>query len=1035
MSVALDFYAYWNGSQVADVLQAVVGIVGTDGYRTGMSFLAIAGFLTVMTVAAVRYRGGDVIQWFAATVFFFFVVFVPKVNVNVHDVRAMTVKTVANVPMGPAFVACATSQIGKWTAELFETAFSDVDAARFTKFGAVFPERVVAALQTTGPVLPETRALLNPFIEHCIAPELLDSDAKLAALMQSTNLLSTIKTSGWLNPARFFLREDGTPLYCTDAVSVIETQLKTVEIPAQERKLLVRLADGSATDAVFETALRKAIPEAGTLLLGISRSMSESLGHALLMTEIPKGLADYAGTSAAGSGAAAFAASIELSKAQAHLSTEISFRTMGELVKVYLPKLRNLLEAVLIAAFPLVFLVLVGLGSQGGAVARMYAVLFIWISLWAPLAAVMNHLIVHMDAEPMNRLVAEYGGTTLLAADAVRVAGTTSQAMAGYLMIFIPIIAYAIAKGSEMGAVSLASSVLSPANSAAQAQSSSAAMGNVTTGANAQGSTTLGAVTTGKTDYSNVFASPDTSRTTTPYGTVTRDFSTGDVTALQVVRSDLGVESSSAFTNTLSNQNMSSATASVASGATVASGSQQSFSTGSSTSAARSTDTGTSSVVAQSGQTTYSSGSTYAESIDNRASSGFGQSGRVDESLGLRTSAGAHLHGSVNDSTSNWIDSADVLAGNNVNAAPSADTAASGATTPGAATSVADGVNSIIQLPAVNSIMSSAVAPQKQPSMANRTTQMAKLLQENSDLQVGTSVAHDNSASTSQLTSSGNSWNQNSGFNRSDTESSQDAFQTAARAQTSSSDNASTTDTQSFNRQEQTSSGTNTSTGSSESRNRSGSVSTRTASDPMVRDRVIDLYGSAEEALRGLSTAEGRRALGRDLGYRSSAEADALPHLSEVKTDNGNSTFRAAETLAAADKRNATVEHASAVNAVEAKGAAQAAAFSTPAAAQRSNEHDMQRDAVALSAGASKVVSASFQDEIGFKTLMQVGVLAGLGYDTPGERFTSLMTQANSDPELRRHLIDIGSSSETNATAILKALAKPSFTGLEEKPQ
>lgn len=1016
MSAALDFYAYWNGSQVADVLQAVVGIVGTDGYRTGMSFLALAGFLTVMTVAAVRCRGGDVIRWFAATVFFFFVVFVPKVNVNVHDVRAMTVKTVANVPMGPAFVACATSQIGKWTAELFETAFADVDAARFTKFGAVFPERVVAALQTTGPVLPETRALLNPFIEHCIAPEILDSDAKLSALMQSTNLLSTVKTSGWLNPARFFLREDGTPLYCTDAISVIETQLKTVEIPAQERKLLVRLADGSATDAVFETALRKAVPEAETLLLGISRSMSESLGHALLMTEIPKGLADYAGTSAAGSGAAAFAASIELSKAQAHLSTEISFRTMGELVKVYLPKLRNLLEAVLIAAFPLVFLVLVGLGSQGGAVARMYAVLFIWISLWAPLAAVMNHLIVHMDAEPMNRLVAEYGGTTLLAADAVRVAGTTSQAMAGYLMIFIPIIAYAIAKGSEMGAVSLASSVLSPANSAAQAQSSSAAMGNVTTGANAQGSTTLGTVTTGKTDYSNVFSSPDTSRTTTPYGSVTRDFSTGDVTALQVVRSDLGVESSSAFTNTLSNQNMSSATASVASGATVASGSQQSFSTGSSTSAAHSTDTGISSVVAQSGQTTYSSGSTYTESIDNRASSGFGQSGRVNESLGLRTSGTGRI--------SNAENRAFTALGNVANSvAQSVEAQAEGSNQMDLSIGAPSALFPNMGLAGLSNLNAVASGAQSQGSARMSIgNQLARGIQGEGSFSASTSVGHDNSASTSQLTSSGNSWNQNSGFNRSDTESSQDAFQTAARAQTSSSDNASTTDTQSFNRQEQTSSGTNTSTGSSESRNRSGSVSTRTASDPMVRDRVIDLYGSPEEALRGLSTVEGRRALGRDLGYRSNAETDALPHLSEVKTDNGNSTFRAAETLVATDARNAAVEHASAVHAVETKGATQAAAFSAPVAAQRGNVHDMQRDAVALSAGASKVVSASYQDELGFKTLMQVGLFAGLAYDTPGERFNSLMTQADKNPELRHQLIDIGLSSNISQDEIISKL-------------
>lgn len=1018
MSAALDLYAYWNGSQVADVLQAVVGIVGTDGYRTGMSFLALAGFLTVMTVAAVHCRGGDVIRWFAATVFFFFVVFVPKVNVNVHDVRAMTVKTVANVPMGPAFVACATSQIGKWTAELFETAFADVDAARFTKFGAVFPERVVAALQTTGPVLPETRALLNPFIEHCIAPEILDSDAKLSALMQSTNLLSTVKTSGWLNPARFFLREDGTPLYCTDAISVIETQLKTVEIPAQERKLLVRLADGSATDAVFETALRKAVPEAETLLLGISRSMSESLGHALLMTEIPKGLADYAGTSAAGSGAAAFAASIELSKAQAHLSTEISFRTMGELVKVYLPKLRNLLEAVLIAAFPLVFLVLVGLGSQGGAVARMYAVLFIWISLWAPLAAVMNHLIVHMDAEPMNRLVAEYGGTTLLAADAVRVAGTTSQAMAGYLMIFIPIIAYAIAKGSEMGAVSLASSVLSPANSAAQAQSSSAAMGNVTTGANAQGSTTLGTVTTGKTDYSNVFSSPDTSRTTTPYGSVTRDFSTGDVTALQVVRSDLGVESSSAFTNTLSNQNMSSATASVASGATVASGSQQSFSTGSSTSAAHSTDTGISSVVAQSGQTTYSSGSTYAESIDNRANSGFGQSGRVDESLGVRTSGSARLNGSASQTE-------------NVNVLPQSisEPNLGGATSPESLNNQNEALNGTnvplngmnVSLSAVPQVGAAMLGVKENPSSIGTVTrQMGRFVQGEGSFSANTSVGHDNSASTSQLTSSGNSWSQNSGFNQSETESSQDAFQTASRAQTSSSDNASTTDTQSFNRQEQTSSGTNMLTGSSESRNRSGSVSTRTASDPMVRDRVIDLYGSPEEALRGLSTAEGRRALGRDLGYRSSTETDALPHLSEVKTDNGNSTFRAAETLVAADARNAGVEHASAVHAVETKGTAQAAAtFSAPETVRQADPQAEQREVVALSAGASKVVSASFQDELGFKTLMQVGVLAGLAYDTPGERFNALMTQASDSQELRAKLIEIGQDPNTSTESIL----------------
>ena len=79
----------------------------------------------------------------------------------------------------------------------------------------------------------------------------------------------------------------------------------------------------------------------------------------------------------------------------------------------------------------------------------------------------------------------------------------------------------------------------------------------------------------------------------------------------------------------------------------------------------------------------------------------------------------------------------------------------------------------------------------------------------------------------------------------------------------------------------------------------------------------------------------------------------------------------------------------------------------------------MQRDAVALSAGASKVVSASFQDEIGFKTLMQVGLFAGLAYDTPGERFNALMTQASDSQELRAKLIEIGQDPNTSTESIL----------------
>ena len=49
--MTFQFYAYWNGAQIRDLLEAMVMIVGTGDFFGLLKSVALAGFLSVITVA------------------------------------------------------------------------------------------------------------------------------------------------------------------------------------------------------------------------------------------------------------------------------------------------------------------------------------------------------------------------------------------------------------------------------------------------------------------------------------------------------------------------------------------------------------------------------------------------------------------------------------------------------------------------------------------------------------------------------------------------------------------------------------------------------------------------------------------------------------------------------------------------------------------------------------------------------------------------------------------------------------------------
>lgn len=548
--MVMDYYAYWNGGQIRDLFEALVSICSGSSYEGLLKTAVLAGFLVTLTGALLKWQGLASKVYLFAAVLFYSVMLVPKVDVAIHDERSADVYVVSNVPFGVGFFASATSKIGHFLTESFETAFSLPDAERFSKFGLVYPQRALNSLLAAGPVTPEGRALTDRVIADCIGPELLDHSDKAAELSHSGDIWATISADGWINPARSSVSSDGTVQRCDQALQNLEQHLNTVELDFLSKRLGTVLVPERIDPA---DVIRRTLPQSEALLLGVSRSLEQSLKHSVMLTALPGGMASIAAQAGAPLDLAA-----KYSASQANLTSEINYRTLARLAEHSLPKIRNCVEFIVIAAFPLMLLLMVAAGSAAGAVFRSFFVLLIWFQLWAPLLSVANYLMISVDANPMNRIAAEFGGSTLLAAGIIREAGATSQAIAGSIMLLIPVIAFALAKGSDMAFVSMATGLMAPAQGASSGASAQAASGNFNAGNVSLGNTSMNSASANKSDLSSSWSDPYASKSRTAYGSVTRD-ETGTVTGMARTSIDLGVSSFGALTHSRTTGTASSA--------------------------------------------------------------------------------------------------------------------------------------------------------------------------------------------------------------------------------------------------------------------------------------------------------------------------------------------------------------------------------------------------------------------------------------------------------------------------------------------
>ena len=1009
---AMDFYAYWNGTEVADLWTTVSLITSTGDYRSLLLCVAVLGLICVAAGAAVKNRGGDIIIWIAAMIFIFMVAFVPRVDIAVKDVRSGNVQVVQNVPLGIGWPASVISRVSYWLTDAFETAFGDVDAAKYTRFGVAFPQRVVTTMLAVKPLTADGKVSLSTYAERCIVPEMLESPTKRQALLNAPDIHALVSSKDWVNPARRILM-NGKVMTCTEASAELVSILEKHEIPALESRLGMLLS--VKPDDVIDAGVIAAIPQAEALMLGVSRTMTESLRQSLMMSAIP----DATMTLAAKTGQAPLSAGVAIARSQGNLASEINYRTLSEMARSALPKLRNILEFTVIGLWPIVFLMMLGTGSGGAIVCRAYFTLLISVGLWAPITAIINYMTLHLDAEPLNRLVDQAGGVTLAAATMIRDGGASSQAMAGSLMWLVPVLAYAVAKGSDMALTAVTSSVLSPAASAAQAQGSQLSMGNVSAGNASVGNVSSNSVSANKTDASSSWASQNLHESSISYGTASMDRASHETTSLAVRRTSLGVAADTQDTHAVNDVNSYGNVNTSTNASSVATQSGVQSMTGSAVTNNVSRENGWS--VTQNAGTTFGSNETANYGTVNSSSfnTNAGRSGKSDNNVGYQSALSITI-GYSNTLNSKVDDIKDNIRSSQINHNNSFDN--EGLPADGMPTDYSGIPNSISFMPSNMVGQNPSLTSNNKASYNNGVLDKPLDKVRNDMLKVNIAPSVSNSSTLSDFSGISYGTGKQSSYQTGNAHSinEQVGENTAIKHGTGNSlndsSNAQFTEQTGLTEGRTVSQNTSAQNAATHTASKATAKQTRQEGDNRIRDLGLAMAdGDAFAALKMFNSSSESRA-------RLSASVDqATPHSEEVTAPQPTSGAQNDEAFLGVSRTDIETNYQAATAGVQAvsddsvRRRSAEATITMPTKADFMAQTQQERDQANFRIGLSLVSTSEYlQTETGIRSVLERAFGGALTYSSPQEMYAQLHETAEQNPELKASLTRLGSIANPN---------------------
>ncbi|KWH59277.1 conjugal transfer protein TraG N-terminal domain-containing protein [Burkholderia cepacia] len=476
----IEIQTYWNVETLYYVLNAVASVMTSGGWPGLIKFV----FLVALLIAMFAYMGrhGDMAMWFIQAFAFVTILNMPIARVMLSDrTDLQPPRQVDHVPVALAAIAQASSLSFGFLTRAYETAFNVPDDLGLAKGDVGFGHRILRQVNSAVVRDPALRADLMQFFKECTKYDILDGAIAPSQIVGATDTWNTI--FGDTSPARFVtynvLTSQPVTDTCQNVALVLKPRVDAAVADAQAfygRKAFPQ----ASSDGIAQQMFLSTVSTSYSWLLDASQSASDAMKQAMfnnIWRDAGPGIARAHDDPAAIADTNALIAEAEAAR-QANGSNS----ALSLLGQETIPHMRNWIEAITYALFPVMVLLMIVVPQEKAKyVLGGYFMILVWIGLWPLLFAIINHLslmwlhykltALHLSAGVPFQLSSAFDSTLV-----------DEQAMIGYMVVLVPFIAGAIVKMGDGAIFGLADRALSGFAAAGSRAGAAIASGNFSMG-------------------------------------------------------------------------------------------------------------------------------------------------------------------------------------------------------------------------------------------------------------------------------------------------------------------------------------------------------------------------------------------------------------------------------------------------------------------------------------------------------------------------------------------------------------------------
>lgn len=428
----MEMYVFTGGATAQKVLNALALFFNSEERLTLIGIISIvAVFMTAIRFILTRDHN-NILAWFATMLLIPALLLTPKSDMIIIDASQLgRTYTVSNVPLGIAVPAHYSTVFMHGMSTVIDKIFRMPNDQAYSKSGMLFGARIMGLASSIGVQNAELKGIWQQYLQNCIRPDIIvNTKYTWQEFANSGNIFEFLKNNRPSPLRRIGLNNDFVT--CQDALPQIEALF---DAEVDNSWGLIGTQSQGARWAKDEAMLQNSLQNSMRDLANISKSASDIMKQNIAINAVREGL--YSGAASMD----AVGAALNYTQTKNDATTTSSLLGAGLVAKNWLPIAHSVVILLIICTAIPVFLVcfIPGMSLK---ILKGYAGGYFYLATWPMFFTFINMIMTYSLASATEDMLGvNAGAINLSSSNQIELLHNKYSAIAGLLMMAVPLIA------------------------------------------------------------------------------------------------------------------------------------------------------------------------------------------------------------------------------------------------------------------------------------------------------------------------------------------------------------------------------------------------------------------------------------------------------------------------------------------------------------------------------------------------------------------------------------------------------------------